>query len=416
MQPGLNPDQSATDVRLATVPVCRPGLPTRVFPGQDALVCDGDDRIQSRHLLMAAAEQNYGQLSLRVRQPFDFRDRTGTIAFDVEGEIDDFLRGWPSIAITEAPTPAPSFAVEQNFENGAIPRAGLEVHFMQTCGAVDRVGVHLINVFRDLEERFFYANQFGRQPTCVLTERGALNHFEVRVSRSRVEVWGTDRSVNGVDFGELKFLTGVDIDLPFDRGYVHVSTHNHASLKYSEDKVDAWTARWDNVGFDGPVVGGLSERSVKDSLIPLVVDGTERRNVGYQLGDVSEGPRQTLAFQDVDPQGVTLAHLALNGHFDTHTSLPVEDYRLNYHLNGHSWHEYRFDAQQLAQLHGPNVLDESGKNVRGDGTGIAGAMALMLPVDPTELRSGSNDLEFVTTNVPTGYRAYVANVDLVLER
>src|SRR5262249_7633752 len=148
-------------------------------------------------LLMAAAEQSYGQLSLRIRQPFDFRDRTGTIVFDVEAEITGFLQGWPSIAITEAPTPAPSFAVLQNFENGAIPRAGLEVHFMQICGAEDRTGVHLINVFRNLEEHFYYADQFGRQPTCVLTERGALNHFEIRVSRKRVEVWGTDRSQNG---------------------------------------------------------------------------------------------------------------------------------------------------------------------------------------------------------------------------
>jgi hypothetical protein len=416
MQPGLNPNGAATSVGPATLPSCRHGLPSQVFPGQDALVCDGDTRIQSRHLLMTAAEQAYGQLSLRIRQPFDFRDRTGAIVFDVEGEIENFLLGWPAIAITEEPSPAPSFAVLQNMENGAIPRAGLEVHFMQVCGTEDRVGVHLINVFRNLEERYFYADQGGRTPTCLRTERGALNHFEVRVSRSRVEVWGTDRSENGVDFGELKFLIGVDIDLPFERGYVHVSTHNHASLKYSNDTVDAWTARWDNVGFDGPVIDGTREHSVPDSLDPIVENGVEHRNVGYELGELSEGPRQTLKLSKVDPQNVTTAHLALNGHFDTHAGMPVENFVLHYRLNGNAWVQYRFDAEQLALLHGPNVFDETGTNTRGDGTGIAGAMALWLPLDQAQLRSGDNELEFVTTNVPTGYRAYVANVDLVLER
>jgi hypothetical protein len=276
--------------------------------------------------------------------------------------------------------------------------------------------VHLINVFSGLEERYFYADQGGRTLTCLRTEHGALNHFELRVSRSRVEVWGTDRSENGVDFGELKFLIGVDIDLPFERGYVHVSTHNHASLKYSNDTVDAWTARWDNVGFDGPVIDGTREHSVPDSLDPIVENGVEHRNVGYQVGDLSEGPRQTLKLSGVDPQDVTAAHLALDGHFDTHAGMPVEDFVLHYRLNGSAWVQYRFDAAQLALLHGPNVFDEAGNNTRGDGTGIAGAMALWLPVDPTQLRSGDNELEFVTTNVPTGYRAYVANVDLVLER
>jgi hypothetical protein len=67
-------------------------------------------------------------------------------------------------------------------------------------------------------------------------------------------------------------------------------------------------------------------------------------------------------------------------------------------------------------LNGPNVYDESGANTRGDGTGIAGAMALWLPVELADLRSGRNELEFITTDIPTGYRAYVANVDLVLAR
>jgi len=254
MQPGLNFGASATPVRPATIPSCRADLPPRVYPGQDALVCDGNPRIQSRHLLMAAAEQSYGQLSLRIRRPFDFAGRTGSVVFDAEGELDGFLQGWVSLAITAEPTPAPSFGILQNFENGAVPRDGVEVHFFQICGAEDRVGVAQVNVFRDYTETFYLDNEGGRSPTCVLTEPGALNHFELRVSRSRLEVWGSDRSPDGVQFGELTRLFALDVELPFERGYVHINTHNHSSLKYSENRVDAWVARWDNVGFDGPVI------------------------------------------------------------------------------------------------------------------------------------------------------------------
>jgi hypothetical protein len=414
MQPGLNFGPSATPVRAATIPSCRPDLPSRVYPDQDALICDGNERIQSRHLLMAAAEQSYGQLSLRIRRPFDFADRTGTVVFDAEGELTGFLQGWVSVAITAEPTPAPSFGIMQNFENGAVPRNGVEVHLFQICGADDRVGVAQVNVFRDYAETFYLDDEGGRSPTCVRTERGTLNHFELRISRSHLELWGSDRSPDGVTFGPLTRLFALDVELPFERGYVHINTHNHSSLKYSEDKVDAWVARWDNVGFDGPVIGGLREHSLADALEPVVIDGVDCRNIGYQLGDVAEGPRQTFTFRAVDPGGVTAAKIALVGHFNTHTDVPFADYALRYRVNAGGWQELRFDSAQLALLSGPLVYDESGTNVRGDGTGIAGAIALMLDVDPASLLTGDNSLQLVTSGIPNSYRPYAANIDLVL--
>jgi hypothetical protein len=414
MQPGLNWGPAATPVRPATIPSCRADLPTQVYPGQDAVVCQGNADIESRHLLMIAAEQSYGQLSLRIRRPFDFHARTGTVVFDAEGELEGFLQGWVSLAITEEPSPAPSFGILQNFENGAVPRAGLEVHFFQICGLPDRVGVSQVNVFRNYAETFYLDNEGGRSSTCVQTEKGKLNHFELRVSRSRLEVWGSDRSEDGVHFGELTLLFGLDVDLPFERGYVHINTHNHSSLKYSENTVDAWTARWDNVAFDGPVVGDWREYSIADAMEDVVIDGNACKNIGYQLGDVSEGPQQELTFHGVDPSGAVTAHIALDGHFNTHTDVPFEDYVLRYRVNGKAWQEQRFDASQLALLKGPVVYDEAGMNTRGDGSGIAGAISLLLDVDPKSLVAGDNTLEFVTSGIPNGYRPYVANIDLVL--
>ena len=90
------------------------------------------------------------------------------------------------------------------------------------------------------------------------------------------------------------------------------------------------------------------------------------------------------------------------------------DYVLRYRVNGGAWRERRFDSAQLALLSGPVVYDESGTNTRGDGSGIAGAIALLLDVDPGSLVAGDNSLEFVTSGVPNSYRPYAANIDLVL--
>jgi hypothetical protein len=420
MQPGLNWGEEASAIRPGTLPACRGDLPARVFPGQDVLVCDGNDALESRHLMMVAAEQSYGQISLRARQPFDFRDRTGTIVFDASVYTPGLLIGWVSLAVTADPSPAPSFAVMQNFENGAVPRAGFEVHLFDACGSAgDRIGVHLVNVFENWEERFYQTGSFDRETGCVEARAGALNHFEVRVSRSRIEVWGSDFSEDGVHFGELRMLTAVDTELSFDRGYVHVSTHNHSSLKYSENaSIDAWVARYDNIGFDGPVVNDTREYSIADALEAVTVienDVPEDRiNVGYQIADAADGPEQTFTFRSVDPSDIFSARVALNGHFNFGSDLPVEDYTVSYRVNGGAWREHRFVPGQLALFAGPPVFDEGGTNVRGDGTGIAGAMSLVLELDPESLVEGDNTLEITTTGVPQSYRPYVSNIDLVL--
>jgi hypothetical protein len=412
MQPGLNWGPAATPVRPATIPSCRDDLPARVFPNQDAVVCHGNDLLQSRHLLTAAAEQSYGQLSMRIRKPFDFRDRTGTVVFDVEGETTGFLRGWVGIAITEEPSPAPSFGILQNFENGAVPRNGVEIQLFDGCSSEHKVGVAHVNVFRDYAETYYSGSEGGRSPTCVQTQVGALNHFEVRISRTHMEVWGSDRSLNGHDFPAMRRIFQLDVELPFDRGYVHLNTHNHSSLKYSEGRMDAVTARWDNVGFDGPVVAERREYSVADALDPVTVDNSTCMNIGYQLHTEAEGPAQKLIIPGVD-KNVTNAHLALNGHFNMLAGSNVTDYVLKYRLNGGTWQEHRFDAAQLALIRGPVVYNEAG--TQREATGISGTMALFLEVDPKTLIAGDNTLEFVTLNVPTSYRAYVANIDLITD-
>jgi hypothetical protein len=414
-----NYGEEAWTVRFAKTPACRPGLPDEVGPGQDFLVCDGNDQIQSNHLMQIAAEQNYGQAGLRIRQPFDFYEREGRIVFDAEGDIVGMLHGWIAVSITEDPSPAPSFATMGNFENGPIPRSGMEVHFFYGCHQEHQLTVGQVHVFDEFIDHYYEGPEEG----CVETQPGALNHFEVRVSRSHLEVYGTDFSTNGVDFDDPVLLYETDLELPFDRGYVHLETHNHATLKYSDGEIDSWVTRWDNVGFDGPVVSDFREYSIPDSLTLALVteqpsEGVfvteERTNIGYQLGTVEEGPAQVFTFEDVDTRGVTRAAISLNAHFLLNWDLPNENYALRYRINRGTWVTRGWSEGELTLLQGPYVYNEAGENVREVGEGSAGRFSLLLEVDPAELSDGKNELEIVADQIPQSYPSIVANIDLVL--
>ena len=99
-----------------------------------------------------------------------------------------------------------------------------------------------------------------------MVAKGSLNHVEIYLTQTHVEVWASDASPDGVTFPNFQRLYAGDLDLPFGRGYVSLIARNHATIKYGGGL--AWIQRWDNVGFDGPVVGGWREASVPDALEP----------------------------------------------------------------------------------------------------------------------------------------------------
>jgi hypothetical protein len=394
----------ALPIGLATLPQCRAGLPARVFPGQDTLICDENSQIASKHLLVAVAAQNYGQNSYRIRQPFDIAGRTGTVVFDAEAYVQSGLLGWTSIEFQEDPTNAPSFAVFGNDEGGQLPRNGVSVQFQNTCNGwvdpqVPHVGVRMIEVFNEyVSTRYVPAT-----PVCVPTRRGALNRFMLRLSQNRVEVYGTPYSVNGTSFGASVLMYSAAINLPFSRGYVSITTHNHATLKYSEgNAMDAWTARWDNVGFDGPVIANTREYEIPDSLVDSPTDSAHQpnpvRNVGYRIHDASDGPLHVLRFKNVDLSDARRARLSASVWYVACCSGPPANYRLRYRLNGRAWRERALNSGELAFLTSGNSR---------------GALGQMLDVPLSDLVSGDNTLEFVTTNL-TAYPSVVANIDLVL--
>ena len=397
VQPSLPTSPGFTfGILPATIPSCRADLPAQVFPGDDALICDPVPSVASNHLLVACGAQNYGATSLRIRQPFDFAERTGKITFDADGYVINPLLGWIAVSVTEDPMAVPSYAILGNDEGGVVPENGFEVHMARNCPDAMSMGARMIALY---EERVETIVDFPEGATCIPVKEGHLNHFEVHVSQSRIEVYASPWSEDGTSFEPVQLMIAADVDLPFTRGYVNIAVHNHATIKYSEGDspyserfYDAWVARWDNVGFDGPVLANFREHEIPDGA--EMHEGT--LNIGYRIADAMDGPSGVLSFEDVDLTGVVSARIAQTSYY-----LPDGDeasYVLRYRLNGRDWHDRMFDA---GELHAASHNSQ-------------GAFAQVLDVPLTELQNGTNALEYVTLNVPQSYPPAALNIDLVL--
>jgi len=262
------------------LPACRDGLAARALPDSEVLICDPTSGVPSRHLLTATAAQNYGLSTYRIRQPFDFSGRTGTIKFDVSLE-NNGLGGWPAISIAQDPSPAPSFDWE---ERGSGPRNGLEIEFDGGwCNNKHTVEVGLFT-FADYVQTQARAS-FDCNTPHATTSSDALNHVEVYLTANHLEVWASDASPDGVTFPNFHQMYAADLNLPFQRGSVNLNVRNHATMKYWVGS--AWTVRWDNVGFDGPVVDETREYGVPDSLTPVDgLDGCQISGTCQWRGDV----------------------------------------------------------------------------------------------------------------------------------
>jgi hypothetical protein len=410
----------AFPVGMALFPDCRPDVATEIFPSGDARICDPTASIASNHLVVGVAAQNYGINSYRVRQPFDFAGRAGTIVFDAEVHPLHPLVGWISVAVTEDPVGAPSYAILDNNEGGVIPKNAFEVHFLERTGggALVIAGLH---VFRDHADTVYLPDEFEHGAAIA---PGKLNHFEIEVSEQRIEVRVSPWSEDGTSFATPELVYAQDVELSFSRGYVQLSVFNHAALKYSLDYigelVDAPIAHFDNVGFDGPVMNHWREHEIPDALRPFEdAAGADPYNLeqryfelGYFINDESAAPEDVLTFHDVEVDDVARAQLALSVFYNRFGESPLEDYTLLYRLNGGSWRERPLSAADVEVATAPRVLDASGAPHGAPGT--QGVLGHVIELEVGDLVTGDNTLELLARNVPQNYPPAAINVDLVL--
>lgn len=403
----------------ATMAQCRSDVPNWVLPPGDTRICFGNDAIQSNHLLTATAAQNYGSNSYRIRQPFDFANRTGSIVFDADATANR-LMGWIAIAVTEDPMPSPSFSASPgagNFEGGVIPKNGLTVELDGSCSPTD-TKVTMIHEYRNYVDnmRDLLDGPNASSATCFPVSHHRLNRFELKLSQTRVELWATPVSADGVNFAAPTRVASANISLNFTRGYVHLITRNHASSKYwnssfPADGRDAWLVRWDNIGFDGPVINNTREFEVPDALVPA----SDLVALGYTLADVSNALKKTVTIKGVQNAGQAVrARLALNAYYSPNFSLVgLPTWGLVYRLNGKTWHTYDLSPAEEALL-------SSGVTMQGDRAGqanplIIGVLAHVIDVPVSELVEGDNVLEVASLSVPiAGAPPAISNIDLVL--
>jgi len=420
---------------------------TRVLPDDDVLVCDPLDTIPTRHAYAVAAAQNYGLSTYRIRQPFDWEGRTGTIQLDID-LTNNGLGGWPALVIAEDPSPTPSFDWQ---ERGSGPRNGVSIEFGTGWCNTPQTLETIVYTFEDYVQTS-YIPSFDCEIPHATTAPDSLNHVIVYLSDEHLEVWVSDVSPDGVSFPNLQLLWEGDVPLSFSRGYVSLALRNHATMKYWLGS--AATLRFDNFGFDGPKVTGYREYSAPDSLTSYsglpgcapdagacewegdviashpdeegrvscaesvcTYEG-EGRNVGYTIPNLVEVEQDGVApvaldFSGVDLTDMTRARLVLGATYPwfewNEVFPPPTELALHYRVNGGDWHERHISEAEA------NAFTDFFPEIGGAGAG-AGFLnqAIDLPLD--ELVTGDNRIELLAANTWTGtYRVAVTGVDLVLD-
>jgi hypothetical protein len=359
--------------------------------------------------MTAVAIQNYGVNSYMPRQPFDFAGRTGKIEFDVDA-VSEQLGGYIEIELTDSPMPATTFREFQNFEVGPVPQNGLSLKFSlfaecPTGAAPTNTMVYTNYVGTVITPTFDHANG------CAATSKGSLNHFEMQVSQTHIDVYGSDFSPdNGVTFPNYKLLYSADISLPFTRGYVHFNGKNHASDKYGFGPDVVY--HWDNLGFDGPVITAPKAYEISDNTTMTTYNNVQVQNLGYLLLDGTTGKPagiydpdakiNALTFQNVNVSGMTSATLTLNAFFNAGSHTADTSWGINYRFNGGAWRTRNLTAGDLV-------------NINAIAGGPLGMLSMVINVPVTDLVQGNNSMELLPLNAPMDYPPVVANVDLLVQ-
>ncbi len=140
---------------------------------------------------------------------------------------------------------------------------------------------------------------------------GALNHFEVRISQSRVEVWGTDAGST-----TLKLMaTAANANLTMTRGLVWAENVHYNASKF--DNQGDHEFAFDNIGFDGPA-------PYRDLSFDVPDNTTQGTSLGWKVNATPillrtvpvyrlQTPTAALVTFNWNPQGSAIPSIRLNG-------------------------------------------------------------------------------------------------------
>ncbi len=385
---------------------CRSDVVGFLLPTRDTLICNPTPSIGSRYLLTAVGSQNYGSNAYRIRQPFDFAGRTGTITFDADLAT-NFLLGYLSVAITEDPSPTPAWDINGR---GPNPRNGVMVVLVSNDAQIHDV-------------RDYAATLMPGQATGMTGQRGHLARVQLRLSQQQLEVLTSDPSPDGINFSPLISRRTVVFNTPLDftRGYISLLGQNHATWKYAityagtPRPIRSWNVFWDNIGFDGPALTSTREYEIPDAGIPssrTTVDEHpagvftttvhQGHSLGYVIPDGAANMSVPLTFTGVQLANATRARLVLNGYYQGYgiDGIRLGTGRLRYQLNSHPIHVRPFTPGETAMIDTP---------------GQTGGYNHSIDIPVSELVEGNNTVRFSTLNISSGYPNAVLNLDLLID-
>jgi hypothetical protein len=370
-----------------------------ILPEDDARICEGlaaDGTMSMMFNEVFDDQGDYAVHSMRIRQPFDFTDRTGTVVFDVDAKVQPFNLGhgwWVELWITEDPMPIPH---DELSSASSYPERGIGFALrhgadcpeaeddwqsgLETVIVVDGHAPTRVVPFWELEK--------DEATRCFRCADGRLNHLELRISTDRAELWVSD-----YDDPDDLILRGAvsDLDLPFSRGFVHLQ---HGQFDAAKDGVrgcsprnptlcatPSQTFRWDDIGFDGPTYPTPRSYEVPNNTEPGP-DDTVR--FGWLLDD---GLPRTFTVTGVDPRGAVAAQLSFS-------VFAAAGQTLQYRVNGGTPSTFVVPTVEGAFL---------GTSLRGHS----------VPVDPGDLVAGDNTIEVVVLD-PVFVEG-IGNIDLTIE-
>jgi hypothetical protein len=369
--------------------------------GADSQFCVNEDN-EPRWAEGFDDNTDFNYLSARIRQPFDFEGRTGTIQWQADARTSGSHGWWTEAWITADPVPGPNL---HDPDQLVTSKEALAISFDLNCGisaaGLGTAGSGLVGVSRILVVHdHVFTHKFDpfagplANKRCVTTKQNAMNTFHVKLSKNRVEVWASDAGT-----AELKQIAEADIDLRFTRGYVNLS-HVH----YNAHKAEVTTFQsyqWAHVAFDGPQLAAPRAYEIADPLSKVHTNclNKDAFHIAYGVTDavtfdVGAGPGTplTLKFTGVEPTGGVSARLNFN------TTYVAAGDTLKYRLNGKSWHDYMMPLTYVTN---------------------SARQGFSVPVPVSDLVKGDNTVEFGTNSNP-GFAVpansmQIANIDLEIE-
>jgi hypothetical protein len=364
----INPGSSINDISQISMTGCGTTAPS--FAPDDVRICDGK---------MFEAVNDGGtvaNLDTYPKQPFDFTDRTGKVTFDVSADSDGSHGAWPEFLITDKPVPGARVSISFGTPAAAVNEIGFSLDGC-TSGPGGSTGVGKLFVTKD---GVYSEPDFSGDDCVTKGSAEAMNHFEVRISKDHLEVWGTDAGSSA-----LKQLAVADnLGLTLQKGLVWLNDVHYNARKAVEPcqcgtQYDH-TFAWDNLGFDGPKTYRDLGFDVPEPNVPGAPSPKDdaTRRAGYQIGS---GP-VTLTVSGVRrDQTPTGAQVVLNTYSFAETVPSIS-------INGNPYIDTRWPV----------------------GFETNGWFSISIPVPLDQVHDGTNTITFKSGDDSTT----IANITLIL--